>query len=155
MKLLRVFLSVGVVLALLASSTFAAETRRVATIAEITGTAEVKIGSGKWAPAKVGMSLTQGDTIRTKAKSMAILDLDGKARSAKVEIKENSLLTLAELAENKAKDTQKTLLDLSLGKILIMVQKLRQDNSKFEVRTPTSVVGVRGTTFSVAVEAIE
>jgi len=155
MKLLKVFLSVGVVLALLASSTFAAETRRVATIAEITGTAEVKIGSGKWAPAKVGMSLTQGDTIRTKAKSMAILDLDGKARSAKVELKENSLLTLAELAENKAKDTQKTLLDLSLGKILIQVHKLRQDNSKFEVKTPTSIVGVRGTTFSVAVEAIE
>jgi len=155
MKLLRVFLSVGVVLALLASSTFAAETRRVATIAEITGTAEVKIGSGKWAPAKAGMSLTQGDAIRTKINSIAILDLDGKARSAKVEMKENSLLTLAELAENKAENTQKTLLDLSLGKILIQVQKLRQDNSKFEVKTPTSVVGVRGTTFSVAVEAIE
>jgi hypothetical protein len=116
---------------------------------------EVKIGAGRWAAAKTGMTLTQGDSIRTKAKSLAILDLDGQAKSAKVEVKENSLLNLAELAENKAEGAQKTLLDLSLGKILIKVQKLRQDKSKFEVKTPTSIVGVRGTTFSVAVEAIE
>ena len=50
---------------------------------------------------------------------------------------------------------QTTLLDLAIGKILISAEKLDTPDSKFEVKTPTSVVGVRGTAFSVEVEAVE
>ena len=51
--------------------------------------------------------------------------------------------------------TQNTLFDLSLGEILIKAKKLHSEKSKFEVKTPTSIVGVRGTTFSVTVEAVK
>ena len=108
-----------------------------------------------WIPAKVGMVLNQGDIIRTKKDSWALLNLDGAAETANLELKENSQLKLAELVENKKEATQTTLLDLALGEVLIKAKKLHSEKSRFEVKTPTSIVGVRGTTFSVSVEALE
>ena len=69
-------------------------------------------------------------------------------------LKENTTLTLDILKENTATKKKVTVLDVSIGKILIQAEKLK-DGSRFEVKTPTSVVGVRGTKFSVKVEAIE
>jgi hypothetical protein len=156
---MRIFRSILIVLAifsLLCTGVFAAEAKRIAAIAELNGTVEVKTVTGKWLPASVGMLLNQGDMVRTGgADSLAILNLDGNAQTAKVEIRENSQLKLAELLEDKAETKQTTLLDLSIGKILIQAKKLDSIKSKFEVKTPTSVVGVRGTTFSVLVEALE
>ena len=62
---------------------------------------------------------------------------------------------MAELIGNKEEGTQKTLLDLAIGKILIRAKKLHSEEEKFEVKTPTTIVGVRGTTFAVEVEALE
>jgi hypothetical protein len=83
------------------------------------------------------------------------LNVDGSGQTATVEVKENSQLLLSELLVNPANGTQKTLLDLAAGEILIKAQKVKGEESKFEVKTPTSIVGVRGTTFAVKVEALE
>ena len=156
MKTLKILAVAVLITTTLAVIVFAASTPRTASVTEFRGAVEVRLGAqGKWLPAKTGMILTQGSAIRTKANSMAILELDGKAKTAKVEMKENSQLSFAELVEDKTQNTQKTLLDLSVGKVMIQVNKLRAANSKFEVKTPTSIVGVRGTTFAVAVEAVE
>lgn len=130
-------------------------TKRTAVIAEIRGKVEVRTPKSKWQPAKIGEVLNQGDIIRTLAGSFAVLNVDGSTQSATVELKENSQLRLAELLEDKTQDSRSTLLDLALGEILIKAQKLNTEKSKFQVKTPTSVVGVRGTTFSVSVKAIE
>ena len=129
----------------------AEETMRIAKVSEFEGTVEMKIASNAWAPAQKGAELKQGDIIRTKANSWAVLDIEGST----VEVKQNSQMKLAELVADKAKDSQKTLLDLALGEVLIKAKKLDSEKSRFEVKTPTSIVGVRGTTFSVAVEAVE
>ena len=129
----------------------AEETMRIAKVSEFEGTVEAKIASNDWAPVQAGTAMKQGDLIRTKANSWAVLDIDGST----VEVKQNSQMKLAELVADKAKDSQKTLLDLALGEVLIKAKKLDSEKSKFEVKTPTSIVGVRGTTFSVAVEAVE
>lgn len=155
MRTFRSILILLVIFSLLCSGAFAAEVKRIAAIAELNGTVEVKTATGKWMPASVGMILSQGDMLRTRAGSLAILNLDGNAQTAKVEVRENSQLKLAELLEDKAEAKQTTLLDLSIGKILIQAKKLESEKCKFQVITPTSVVGVRGTTFSVLVEAIE
>jgi len=154
MKLTRWLCVLALILGVFTLS-FAEETRRVADITETKGTVEVKILKENWKPAKIGMILNQGDFIRTKKDSWAILNLDGAGETATVEVKQNSQLRLAELKQNKEQGTQNTLLDLALGEILIKAQKLHLEKSKFEVKTPTSIVGVRGTTFSVAVETIE
>ncbi|MBI4706945.1 MAG: FecR domain-containing protein [Candidatus Omnitrophica bacterium] len=144
----------GLVLGLF-SIALAEESQRTALLSDFKGVVEIKSGQTDWIPAKMNMVLKQGDVLRTKKDSWAMLQLDGAAQTATVEIKENSQLQLAEILENKAEATQSTLLDLALGEILIKAKKLHAEKSKFEVKTPTSIVGVRGTTFSVAVEAVE
>jgi len=133
----------------------AQEAQRNATIVDMQGAVEVKMGKEGWKPAKTGMALKQGDMIRTKADSWALLNVDGMAQTATVEVKKNSQMKLAELLENKTNSTQSTMLDLALGEVLIKAKKLHSEKSKFEVKTPTSIVAVRGTTFSVAVEAMQ
>ena len=127
----------------------------MATVTEINGKVEVKSLKGKWVVATLGMVLKEGDIIRSKKNSTALLNVNGKGQTATVQLKENSQLELAQLIVDKNKGTQKTLLDLALGEILIKAQKLHSADSAFEVKTPTSIVGVRGTTFEVSVEAVE
>lgn len=136
-------------------ASFAKEVPRMAVVKETKGTVEVKTPKAKWIPAQVGMQLNQGDILRTQKGSTALINLDGKGQTATVEIKENSQLRLVELLVDKEQDTQATLLDLALGAVLIKAQKLHAEKSRFEVKTPTSIIGVRGTTFSVTVEAVE
>jgi hypothetical protein len=154
MKTIKLLSVMGLIL-LISSFALAQETKRTATIIDIKGSVEVKTPKANWVPAKTGMVLTEGDIIKTKKNSHAILNLDGMAETATVEVKENSQLMLSQLLEDRATKTQSTLLDLALGEILIQARKLHSEKSKFEVKTPTSVVAVRGTTFSVAVEAVE
>ena len=146
---------VVIVLLLGISLVCAAQNQRIASIVKVRGTVEVKTASGVWSPAKEGMALDQNDSIRTGKESLAVLNLDGNAQTATLEVKEKTELQLTEMLANQQKGTQKTLLDLSLGNILIKAKKLHSDKSSFEVRTPTSVVAVRGTTFAVTVEAVE
>jgi len=141
-----------VVLAMFLSVTaYCDNAERTATIVENEGANQVSSDGTNWIPAEVGMVLHQGDVIRTADNSFLVMNLEGE-ESATVELKEKGELRLSELLQDKTAGTQKTLLDLALGEILITSKKLRAEESKFEVKTPTSIVGVRGTTFSVAVE---
>jgi hypothetical protein len=151
-KLAAVFL---VILTFFATMASAGQVKRTALLSDFSGRAEVKDASGKWQPAAKGMVLGQGDVIRTLKDSSAQLALDGDIQSATVNLKQNSQLTIAELYKDQDKNSQNTLLDLALGEVLIKTKKLQEAGSRFEVKTPTSIVGVRGTEFSVAVEAVE
>ncbi|MFC1675259.1 FecR domain-containing protein [Candidatus Omnitrophota bacterium] len=154
MKTLKVILVLGLILGL-ATAAYAAQTLRISTIAAVNGTVEVKIAGGAWMPAQVGMTLQQGDLIRTMEASSATVNLDGNGETAMVRVKENSQMMIAQLVQDIEAATQSTLLDLALGSVLITAKELHSEKSSFEVKTPTSIVGVRGTTFDVTVEAIE
>ena len=113
-----------------------------ATITFIQGTSEVQRGGQTtWAPAEIGMKLTQSDIIRTLAGSKVDLSIGTKGG---FRLEENAQLSLAVLEEDK------TLLDLSVGKVFVTAEKLSKD-AKFEVKTPTAVASIRGTAFLVEV----
>lgn len=154
MKMVKIALIIALI-ASAAAVAIAEDVKRTASIKEINGTVEIMAVEGQWSPASVGMLMNQGDSIRTKADSWAVLNVDGIAETATVEVKPNSSMKLAMLVKDEQAVTENTLLDLSLGEILIKAKKLHSEKSKFEVKTPTSIVGVRGTTFSVNVEAVE
>jgi hypothetical protein len=156
MKILRGVCFFMLAAAILSCATLAQESERSAKILSLEGAVEVRLGSQKaWIPAEIGMVLGEGDVIKTRYDSYAVLNLDGSGETATVDITENSQLLLSELIKDESDDTETTLLDLAIGKILIKAQKLDTPESRFEVKTPTSVVGVRGTAFSVEVEAVE
>ena len=127
---------------------------RSAEILDLTGEVMVSSMDGEMIPAEVGMTLTQGDIISTGVDSWAYLSLAG-TDTASVELDAGSEMLISELIMDEEAGTQQTLLDLAIGKILITAQKIHSEDSKFQVKTPTSVVGVRGTTFQVEVEAVE
>jgi len=145
-----IFLALG-----LFSTAFALEKPREAVVVDAKGVVEVKTPIEDWKPAQKGMVLTQGDIIRTQKASEAVLGMDDGGKMTTVELSQSGQLQLAVLLENKDAATQSTLLDLSMGTVLIKAQKIRSLKSKFEVKTPTSVVGIRGTVFSVSVESTE
>mgnify|MGYP001574211308 CR=1 FL=1 len=152
---MRIAKMVLVMLLGFATFAFCAQTARQAVVQNVKGVVELKRAQELWMPVQSGAVLKQGDIIRTKAGSSATIKLEGTSENSTVEMKENTQMKLAELFEDKAVSTQNTLLDVALGSILVKAEHLRAAGSKFEVKTPTSIVGVRGTTFSVTVEAIK
>lgn len=140
----------------LVSLIFAESIERTAKIITLTGSAQVKINKeSAWQPLEKGTKLTQGAIIQTQKNSWLTLNLDGDGETATVEMEENSQLLLSELSRDDLAKTEQTLLDLALGKIIIKAKKLHSQQSKFEVKTPTSLVAVKGASFSVEVEAID
>jgi hypothetical protein len=142
-------------MAFIATLSTAQEIKRSASIVEVVGTVKAKAaGSSAWADAYVGMTMNEGDAIKTDASSSAVLILDGTGETSRVEVNAGSEMRLTELVKDKKTGNEKTLLDLAIGQVLIKASKLKEKGSKFEVKTPTSVIGVRGTKFSVKVEAV-
>lgn len=133
------------------------ETERSGRIVSFKGKVEVQRGAEKtWTSAEVGMILDEGDKIRTKENSRAVMDVTGvSGEEATVEIKELSQLMIVELVKDEEKKAHKTLLDLAIGSVLIKAKEMQSEESDFEIKTPTSVTGIRGTAFAVEVEALE
>ncbi len=148
------FILVMIIMMGMLSSSYAIE-KRTARVVSTNGTAEVKrTGQATWAPANVGMVLNEGDAIKTAPKAWALLSIDdGKVGT--VEVRGDSQMMITELTATPETQTSATLLDLAIGEVMIKAKKIHGEGSKFEVKTPTSVVGVRGTTFNVKVEAVK
>ena len=154
MKIINL-LCVIILLSVFVSTGSSEELNRTATVASFSGEVMVKNpGPGSWVPAKVGDILSEGSFLKTGAGAMAIVNVDD-GKTAVVDVSEKSLVSFATLIKDSATGMKKTLLDLSIGQVLIKAEKLDTPDSKFEVKTPTSVVGVRGTKFSVKVDALK
>ena len=108
-----------------------------------------RIPGGEWQAAKDGMTILAGDEVRTAA-GATVRVLLGGGSVGQVEVKEGSFFRINKMETESKTGDKTTLLDLALGKVLVHVEKL-QGKSKFEVRTPTALTGVRGTTFTVEV----
>ena len=131
---------------------YAQKPQGYAVIASIQGNVEVKTKGAAWSVAKGGMSVGQGDIVRTKGDSWAVLDIyEGEKRLASVEVKQFSELRLVLLNPDKS-----ILLDLALGEAMIKTERSKGSKAKIEVKTPTSFIEVVGkSTFSVTVDKLE
>ncbi len=132
------------------SVTVFAEQARTATLANFAGDVMLRQGGGEWKPATPGAIMKINDEIKTSSGATAELLLDN-GNVGSVKIHEKSQFKIDVMDQNQATGDKVTYLNLALGKILVQVQKLQGD-SKFEVRTPTSTTGVRGTVFEVSVD---
>ena len=155
MKILN-FLCIMALLFFITAVGSSEEVKRTVTITQVSGEVMVKnAGPGSWTPAKAGDVLNEGSSLKTGAAARAILNVDGTSQTATVDVSEKSLVSFATLIKDNVTGLKKTLLDLSIGQVLIKAEKLDTPDSRFEVKTPTSVVGVRGTKFSVKVDALK
>ena len=114
----------------------------------VSGKVETIVQGSGWSPAVLGMKLGSGDMIRTAKNSYAELSFNGIDQAAVVRVEENSVIKIdTYIASDKPSD-RKILLDLAVGDVLVKANKVKNE-SHFQVRTPTSIVGVRGTLFRV------
>jgi len=154
MKLLSIFLTVLILFGFVSLSGFSEEVKRTGKIMDMEGKVEIIRAEGKKELARVGMRVNEGDMIKTKANSWTHVDFKG-IEKAYIEVSPNSTVLVSELVMDKKQGTQNTLLDVAMGKVLCKADKLHKKGSKFQIKTPTSIVGVRGTTFAVEVEGID
>lgn len=135
----------GVLLAalwLLTASTQAA-TPGAAEVKKVVGTASYTDGSGG-GPIKEGQILMAGATITTGAGSYVDLDLKVNGNALRVEA--DSTLSLNKLEYTRAIETVvNTELDVKKGSAVANVVNKLSKASKYEIKTPAGVAGIRGT----------
>lgn len=153
MKETSKFLRVVACMAVLAGSMAFAQAAQVgkAVVREVTGAAEATVG-GAWKALRKGDTLMPGSVVRTANNSSVVLFLD--QNGPLVRLTENTTLGIEKLNfEHTGVDTViETQLDLKSGRIVGIVKKLSA-TSKYEIKTPNGVAGIRGTEYSISADS--
>jgi hypothetical protein len=173
-SLLNSLVVCGVALAM--GSTLMAQTvtQGAAKVVRLKGAARYSTGNNVWAPLKVGDVVRPGTVVQTAAKSSVDFGLgDGTAPTVNpaspssmisyqpaseqnmVRIYENTLVSLDKLTftQTGADVVTETQLDLKAGRIFGAVKKMSAA-SKYEVKIPNGVAGIRGTTYDISAEGV-
>tara|TARA_R110001599_G_scaffold353840_1_gene599732 strand:+ start:13500 stop:14897 length:1398 start_codon:yes stop_codon:yes gene_type:complete len=97
----------------------------------------------------VGGKLNEGSKISTAANSFLTLQLSDASR---ISLPSNSSVELARLRKTLYTGSPRTEIRLLQGKVVSRVSPLNTNKGQFEVSTPRSVAGVRGTYFRVGLQ---
>jgi len=125
----------------------AADTLRAAKITAVQGDVKIlRAGGEKHFPAFKSMGLTQGDTVITGKDGRVTLEI---AADKELKIGENSRVMISELVQSDSTNADKTSLNLKAGQVYTNIKGKLSPDAKYEIRTPTAVMGVRGTQFFV------
>lgn len=148
-KRLCIYLLVFIFLLTNTLPVFAEDTFRAATVSKVEGSVQImKAGGEKQFDAFVGMSLTEGDRIITGDKASITLEIDD---DKEVKLDENTQMSLSELSGKIEAQNDQTSLSLIVGKVWSNIKKKLNIRAKYEIKTPTAVMGARGTMFGVSV----
>ena len=132
----------------LGNTALAQDTLRVAKILDTQGDVKVyRAGGEKSFAAYKGMGLTQGDTIITGANGKVTLEVD---KDKEMKIGPNTQLMISELVQSLRNNADKSSFNLKAGQVYTKVKSQLSPGAKYEIRTPTAVMGVRGTQFFVS-----
>ena len=165
--------AIGLAMAAMASQAFADSVPQGITVLRVKGMARYASGDNNWHPVRKGDVLKAGTIIQTGPKALVDLQLGEREAAAiaavsynpnstmyapeelkanVVRIFENSALSIDKLAVDKTgagDEVSDTQLDLRAGQILGNVKKL-SSSSKYEVKIPNGVAGIRGTVYMIS-----
>lgn len=155
-------------------------TQGSAKVVRMDGNARFTTGNGVWQPLKVGAVLKPGSVIQTagrsyvdivlgdsagfvatpRAASISMLSSDvamaqPTAQQNMVRISENSVLGIDKLTSTRTGTdlVTETQLDLQAGRIMGTVKKM-SPTSKYEVKIPNGVAGIRGTIYTISADGV-
>jgi hypothetical protein len=119
-------------------------------IKTMVGTVEVSSTAvAKWKPARAGMMVKMGWSIRTYIESSADVEIE---TGTLIRVGENSVVTLSKMLTDKQAGVTSSDVKVATGKIWANVKKLTNTKSEFEFETPTAVASIRGTKLGLAVD---
>lgn len=143
-KLASIAFLIAVSMVTLKSDGIFAETRDIAIVLKITGTARVKSGQSNWENLQKGRRLQDGDRVRTGAESLvALVFTDDKSM---MKIRSNSEVAFS--GERQEKGILKRL-SMNVGQ---MWAKVNPTGAGFRIETPSGVAAVKGTEFYTLVD---
>ena len=122
-----------------------------AVVRAIHGSAKYTTGGGVWVPLKVGTTLRPGSTIQTAADSSVDCFLGANGPVVRVTSDTTMAFDKLGITKTEGESVIDTELNLSSGRILGNVKKLAAA-SKYEVKVPNGVAGIRGTDFDIQVK---
>jgi len=136
--------------ALVLAGTAQAETiHNKGTIRAIRGSAQISNNRGQsWSNAKVGQSLAANSQVKTAADSTVDVFLGDNGPVVRVTPDTTMGIDKLDLDSTGIEKVIETQLDLRNGRILGSVKKMAAA-SKYEVKTPVGVAGIRGTEYSI------
>ncbi len=151
-KATRVFTAIMlIVLMSAANAAAAAKINAVASISAIKGEVLVqKQGAGEWSAAKDGDLLKAGDRVKTGSASSCVIKW---STGNMLKMTAYAAMKIDRMDKNPALGAENASVDMWAGKVYAKVNKMSGSNSSFEVRTPTAIAGVRGTSLSVGIDA--
>lgn len=119
-----------------------------ATVATMSGSSRATAANGTRVSLSIGMRVGEGVEIETGANSFLTLAL---ADASRISVPSNSRVRLTKLRVTRYTGSPRTEVMLLRGRVESRVAPLESIKGKFEVRTPHSVAGVRGTRFRVGI----
>jgi len=163
----------GIVMAMALNAVAQQMSEATAKVVRIKGSARYASANNVWQPLKVGDVLRVGAIIQTASDSRVDLVLGEKDAVAKetkwgevvsyqpqaqqdfVRVWENSVLSLDKLlvADTGTDKIRETELNLRAGRVFGMVKKLN-GASKYEIKMPNAVAGIRGTIYTVSATGV-
>ena len=114
----------------------------------------MKTGTTEWAKLDPAAILEEGDSIKTGPSTQVRIECMGNAKTAELLVRQETEFKFTTFRHDEGEKVDNTLLNVGVGSVLVKAEKL-VGGSKFEVKTPTSIVGIRGTIFEVHVPKTE
>jgi hypothetical protein len=124
---------------------------RLATVDQVAGKVEMRAAHRTdWQPVKKGMMIQVGSVIRAGAKSHAVLKW---ADGSRIKLDSGSRILFHKWTVSKVTGSGSASFQQFVGRVIFLIKKAFRGRQKFEVRTPTVLAAVRGTTFDVDVQS--
>jgi len=171
-KTLNWLVAGGIALAMVTSLAAQTVNERSAQVVRLKGHARYSSGTGTWQDIKVGTKIRPGDLVQTAADSYVDIVLGethgpsqiavGPAMTYQTKVEQDiirltadTVLAFDKLAVMKtgADEVTDTQLDLRAGKIMGTVKKMSAA-SRYEVKLPNGVAGIRGTTYTITAAGV-
>ena len=117
-----------------------------ATVIARNGSINATAADGSSIPLNIGSRVTEGMRITTEANSFFTISLADESR---ISVPSNSSVLITKLRKSLYTASPRTEVKLMRGRVVSRVSPLDVNRGRFEVHTPLSVAGVRGTYFRV------
>ncbi len=105
--------------------------------------------SDNWQNVKLYSSILNEDKIKTASESRCEVTLEDKSI---IRIGENTVFCFLEASIDEYKKNVKS--ELQKGKIWLNINKLKNNNDDFQIKTPTAVCAVRGTIYRIDTDSL-
>ncbi len=102
-------------------------------------------GAGRWDDLPVKSRLAEGIFVKVDAGSKAVISFGKKAV---ITLSENTAIRIERSLFDEKDEIKEIKVQLPKGKIWSVVEKLPSEERKFNIETPNTIAGVRGTIFS-------